>query len=404
MDKKKLLQESKVFCMFPWVHLNVTPRGNVYPCCSVDYTDPIGSVKDNSLQEIFNNDRMKTIRKNMLNGVESKECRFCYQHEITSPYSFRSYANEQFGKYFDEIVPQTEEDGFLNKFEMKYIDIRFSNICNFKCRTCGAEFSSRWATEDKKHSNGKYVITHADESGKLLDEVLTHLDHVDLLYFGGGEPLITDEHYILLEELIRRGKTATRLRYNTNCSNLKYKDKDILGLWDKFQDVEISASIDHYGERAEYIRNGTDWGEVESNLLSIRKNNKIRFAMNTVLSVFNYVTLYDFYSYMKDKGLFRPNDYYNTLYKSLHPSYYKSQILPKNLKEFGSKKNKKLIKKLKSEGFNSFTLIQEAIDFTESDHSWNNEKEEFLKNTKFRDKIRNEDFAKTFPELKSMLE
>lgn len=407
MDKNKLLKESKVFCMYPWVHLNVAPKGGVYPCCSVDYTDPsfcVGSVKENTLKEIFNNDRMKQIRKNMLEGKQNKECRFCYEHELSSPYSFRTYANEQFGKFFDDIVPSTESDGSLADFKMRYIDVRFSNICNFKCRSCGAEFSSRWATEDKKHTNGTYVITQAREDGALLDEVLEHLDHVDLLYFGGGEPLIMDEHYVLLEELIRKGKTNTRLRYNTNASNLKYKTKDILGLWEKFDEVEISASIDHYGERAEYIRHGTEWGVVESNLLQIRKIEKIRFSMNTVLSVFNYVTLSEFYTYMKEKGLYRPRDFYTTLYKSLNPSFYRSQILPLELKELGQVKNQKLIETLAKEGHHTLNIIQEAIDFTNAEHLWLAEKEQFLHHTKFRDSIRDEDFSKTFPELRSMME
>ena len=34
--------------------------------------------------------------------------------------------------------------GRIIKFRMRYFDIRFSNICNFKCRTCGSAFSSQW--------------------------------------------------------------------------------------------------------------------------------------------------------------------------------------------------------------------------------------------------------------------
>ena len=335
MDKKQLLTDSKTFCMFPWMHLNVTPLGNVYPCCSSDYTEPFANVKDASLKDIFNNDKMKQLRLDMLAGKESSICTYCYKHEESSPFSFRKYSLEHFGKDFDELVTPTSTDGSLPEFRMKYFDVRFSNICNMKCRTCGSEFSSQWAQEMKQHDNvetGYRVINHADNTGKLLDEIKSQVPHMELAYFAGGEPLITEEHYIILEEMIRTGRNSEiTLRYNTNMSNLKYKKHNILDLWSRFKRVEISASIDHYGERAEYIRHGTDWGVVESNLKSIRDLDYIDYQYNTVLSVFNYVTLSDFFQYMMDKDLLRKKDMIS-IYRALTPEYYASTILPTHLK------------------------------------------------------------------------
>ena len=62
--------------MFPWLHLNATPKGDVYPCCSNDYTDPVGNTKDNSLEEIFNSPKMKELRLDMLNERKNKICDF----------------------------------------------------------------------------------------------------------------------------------------------------------------------------------------------------------------------------------------------------------------------------------------------------------------------------------------
>jgi len=142
MDKDFLLNKSKTFCMFPWLHLNVTPHGSVYPCCSSDYTAPFDNVKNNSLKDIFNNEKMKQLRLNMLNEKKSSICDYCYKHEESSPFSFRKYSIEHFSKSFDELVTQTQADGSVPDFKMKYFDVRFSNICNMKCRTCGSEFSS----------------------------------------------------------------------------------------------------------------------------------------------------------------------------------------------------------------------------------------------------------------------
>ena len=150
LDKEHLLTESKVFCMFPWLHLNATPRGDIYPCCSNDYSAPLANTRDMSLEQAFNSDYMKQLRLNMLNGEKSDICNFCYSHEKASPHSFRTYSMDNFADHFEEVMGMTHEDGTVDEFKMRYFDIRFSNICNFKCRTCGTEFSSQWALEDRK--------------------------------------------------------------------------------------------------------------------------------------------------------------------------------------------------------------------------------------------------------------
>lgn len=407
MDKEHLLKNSKTFCMFPWLHLNVTPFGNVYPCCSSDYTEPFANVQNQSLVEIFNNDKMKQLRLNMLADKKSNICNYCYKHEESSPFSFRTYGIEHFGKDFDELVTQTKEDGTMPEFNMKYFDIRFSNICNFKCRTCGSEFSSQWAQETKQHekvSRNYKIINHADESGKLLEEIKQQVPHMELAYFAGGEPLITDEHYLLLEEMIRTGANKNiTLRYNTNMSNFKYKKYNILDLWSRFKRVEISASIDHYGERAEYIRHGTDWGIVESNLKIIRDLDYIDYQYNTVLSVFNYTTLSDFYNYLIDQNLLRKKDMVS-IYRAITPPYYSATSLPTNLKLIGTEKNQKLNSFMEQGHWHQHLHVNDAIQFANSENTWDDQRSKFQEHTVKRDQIRQENFVTVFPELKAMLD
>jgi MoaA/NifB/PqqE/SkfB family radical SAM enzyme len=406
MDKDYLLNNSKTFCMFPWLHLNVTPLGNVYPCCSSDYTQPFANVKDSSLKEIFNSDGMKQLRLDMLSGKKSNICTYCYKHEESSPFSFRKYSIEHFGKDFDELVLPTNSDGSLSKFTMKYFDVRFSNICNMKCRTCGSEFSSQWAQEMKQHDDvGKSyrIINHADDTGKLLDEIKDQVPNIDLAYFAGGEPLITEEHYTILEEMIRTGANKRiTLRYNTNMSNFKYKKHDILDLWSRFKRVEISASIDHYGERAEYIRHGTNWDIVESNLKSIRDLDYIDYQYNTVLSVFNYATLDQFYNYLIEKDLLRKKDMIS-IYRALTPSYYSATVLPHSIKKTSTIKLNGLHDFMIADDWYQAMHIQDAIRFTIQADDWEKEKSQFIHHTIHRDRIRGESFTKVFPELSEML-
>lgn len=387
--------------MFPWLHLNVTPKGDIYPCCSNNYTAPFGNTKTITLKEAFNSDKMKQLRLNMLNETPSDICEFCYKHEAAGPYSFRSYSKEQFSKRFDELVPLTKEDGTVEEFKMHYYDIRFSNICNFKCRTCGAEFSSQWASENRIHDKTHPILFHADDGkGQLLEEVLGHIHNIDLAYFAGGEPLITEEHYVILEEMIRKGHTDITLRYNTNASSIKYKNHDILDLWKRFKRIELSCSIDHFGERAEWLRHGTDWGQVESNLLEFRKLDYISFQINTVFSIFNYLTIGDFYHYLQEKNIVRQGDWHHSLYLAVHPSYYSAKSLPKHLK-VAAKENALLYNAEQPSSVQR--LLRDAMNFADEDNTWAENKEKFFQHTLSVDRIRGENFFKTFPELKSFL-
>lgn len=406
MNKDFLLNESKTFCMFPWVHLNVTPKGDIYPCCSNDYTQPFGNTKEITLKQAFNSPKMKELRLDMLNERKNKICDFCYKHEEAGPHSFRNYSKEHFGKYFDEVVPTTQSDGTVDEFKMRYFDIRFSNICNFKCRTCGSEFSSQWGAEMQKNYDPKHpIVIHADDGkGDLLREVLTQVEHIDLAYFAGGEPLITDEHYTILEEMIRLGRTDITLRYNTNASNIKYKKHDVLELWKHFKKIELSCSIDHYGERAEWLRHGTDWGKVESNLLTFRELDYVVFQMNTVFSIFNYPTIGEFYQYLKDKNIVRKEDWYHSLYLAVHPDYYCAKSLPKELKEIAAPKALAWAENNKNDSTSLSRLVTDAVNFASDTHSWANVKDKFLMHTGSIDRIREENFWKVFPELNKLQE
>lgn len=401
VDKDYLLNESKTFCMYPWTHLNATPLGNIFPCCSNDYTAPMGNTKDMTLNEAFNSDFMKGLRLDMLNERKHEICNFCYSHEDAGPHSFRRYSIEHFGKYFDESMAMTHEDGTVDEMRMRYFDIRFSNICNFKCRSCGSEFSSQWALEDKKTWNpdGPVVIHVDEEKGGVLGEILEQIEYIDIAYFAGGEPLITPEHYVILEELIRLGKTDTVLRYNTNASTVSYKDKDIFDLWKHFDKVELSCSIDHFGQRAELMRHGTDWGRVERNLKTFRSLDYVSFQMNTVLSIMNYYTLHEFFEYMNGVGLFDyDKDFYNSLYLAANPKHYCAQALPKHMKKIAADK---LMSGYKSDRAVD-QLIKSGVEFASLNDTWEDVKKDFFHMTYRLNKLRGEDFFKVFPELQEL--
>lgn len=408
--KKFLLEQSKTFCMYPWISLHINPSGKVYPCCISSVNCDFGSTETQNLVESVNHPNMKQLRVDLLNDIRHDNCVSCYNHEETGIQSARQDINKRFGHYFDTDVTPTSTDGHLNTFQMRYYDIRFGNLCNFKCRTCGPAFSSQWETEMLKHS--LIGIQYPKTSSNILPEVLSHVPNMMEAYFAGGEPLISEEHYIILEDMIRQNRTDIKLRYNSNISNLKYKDKDLLDLWKHFkQPVSVYASVDHVGERAEYMRHGTDWGVIETNIQKLRNSTNVELSMNTVFSVFNALTITDFYAYIYSKGWL--NNAYQ-LYAMSSPAQLASTVLPGAKKQIAAEKLSQytdyLQKRLPYHTFDTtastgilyWMRSAEKWIFTRDD--WELRKEDFRNTIQTIDNIRGESFTKVFPELADLME
>ena len=415
MSKKKTkvtvedLSTSKTLCVVPWIHIHTNPSGIATPCCiaeSCTKPEGVGNAREQSLMEIVNSEPMKQLRLDMLTGVKNSECTNCYVHEEQGIKSFRNMINDEFSHQYD-VINSTKKDGSLKEFKMRYFDIRFNNICNFKCRTCGSGFSTQWEQEDLKNKVWNAKVIPKNDNKEFLAEVIDQIPYMETAYFAGGEPLITEEHYILLEEMIRSGKTDINLRYNTNLSNLKFKDKDLISLWKHFTNgVNVYASIDHYGERAEYIRHGTDWGVVETNFKLVKKTPFIKLHVNTVLSVFNVLTINDFYQYLYDNNMYSVSDSIYTLYNMSTPEYLACHILPPDMKQKAKDSLEKTVNFLKSKKFKvqQVQQISDAIPWAMSKDSWDQHKMQFRNEIKRLDKIRDENFKQTFPELAILLE
>jgi MoaA/NifB/PqqE/SkfB family radical SAM enzyme len=408
--KNHNLTESNSFCMAPWVHLYSSPSGEAAPCCIAESCGHGGfaSTRDQSLIDIVNSPKMNQLRKDMLTGVLNPECGKCHAHEKQKVRSSRNMLNEEFAEFYDESMENTNPDGSVKEFKMRYFDIRFSNICNFKCRTCGGGFSSQWEQEDLKNNVIYAKVFPKNDNPKLLEDVIEQVPNLKTAYFAGGEPLITEEHYILLEEMIKTGQSEhINLRYNTNMSNLKFKNKDLISLWKHFKNkIMIYASIDHYGERAEYIRHGTDWATVEENLHMVKKAPFINLQMNTVLSVFNFLSIGEFYQYLVDKNLYSKKDFVYTLYNMSTPEHFTCHILPEDYKAKGQASLEGAIKFLKSNNFKPHQIhqLEDALMWAVLYNTWDNHKYAFRSEVQRIDKIRGEDFRKVFPELAPLLE
>jgi organic radical activating enzyme len=143
----------------------------------------------------------------------------------------------------------------------------------------------------------------------MWEQLIPHLDYVEQIYFAGGEPLMMDEHYNILDELERRGRFDVRLIYNTNFTHVKLKDRTVFDYWKRFKSVAVGASLDAMGPRAEYIRKGTVWDQVERNraqMIAVCPN--VDFYISPTLSIMNALHLPDFHCDWVDKAYIKPQD------------------------------------------------------------------------------------------------
>lgn len=410
-DQWNKLTKSKHFCMIPWVHMHAFPDGRAYPCCLSDYWHPIGDLRKNTMEEIWNQDKYKTMRVNMLNDKPCKECKKCYEQEANGFFSMRNDANRNYGHHIKE-VEQTQEDGTNPNFKIRYWDVRFSNLCNFKCRSCGPIFSSNWYNDHVKLFNNKPDVlgrpmdrveyTTGEEDG-MIAQMEPHIPYLEQVYFAGGEPLIMKEHYYLLEKLIEAGKTDVRIQYNTNFSELRFKDKHVFDYWKHFTNVSVGASLDGSGAKAELIRKGTDWEQtVENRRKMMQEVPHVDFYISATVSSMNVLHVLDFHKEWTEMGLIKAKDFNVNVCQS--PEWYRADIFPEWFKkEVITPAYKEHIKwlvpqdnlKRATNGFNSLLNLINSSDQTQN---WNRFKKEIEK----LDTLRGENFWDTFPEFAAL--
>jgi radical SAM protein with 4Fe4S-binding SPASM domain len=405
---RELVTKSKTFCIYPWIHLHAYPTGEAFPCCHAEMKEgPVGNCKENTLKELWNSERMKTLRKNMLSETPNSYCTRCYEQEESGFFSGRQSANKHHGHHINR-VDDTNDDGSYDKFGMTYWDIRFSNLCNLKCRSCGHIFSSNWYNDQAKLAGGDWKKNNKalNFAGRwetdVWEQLVEHLDYVEQIYFAGGEPLLMEEHYRILDELERRERFDVRLIYNTNFTETSLKGRSVFDYWKKFDSVAVGASLDAADARGEYIRKGTKWERVTKNREEmLRVCPEVDFYVSPTLSIMNAWHLPDFHRDWVSRGFIRAQDLNVNILQD--PPHYRIDIAPDDYKQKLKEKYENHLEWLQPfDKLNRASVgFESAISFM---MSTNNQHliPEFWSRTRQLDEIRNEDILDILPELKAV--
>jgi hypothetical protein len=234
-----------------------------------------------TLDEHWNGEHMKSVRRRMMAGEELPECDVC-NSKLLNTDVYRSYFNQLFEHKYLQVKETTDNTGYTTMKPVSW-DYRFSNLCNFKCRMCGDMLSSAWESEQRQNNmiNWQDPNTHwmkpevKEQIVKFQDtqveqEFATAVEEhrIEEVYWVGGEPLMYEQHWKYMRRIIELGDGKNvYARYNTNLSRISYRGinlfRDILS---GLRDWQICASIDGTGRIGEYIRSGLDFDQWLKNI------------------------------------------------------------------------------------------------------------------------------------------
>ena len=387
--KEKQLPEN--FCVLPFLGLECKTTGEASICCvqqevAKEKNVPYNFAKD-TITEVFNSDWMKDLRNDFKNNVQVKSCYNCWDEEKAGLVSKRMREIIRFHKDIDEVIDEPK---------VKYLDLKFGNICNLKCRICTSFASSKWAEEETKLNlghNGSRMIEMGKwpkDNNNFWKDLYKLSDDVEVIELFGGEPMLLKEHTYYLQRLVDTGKAKEKLiSYNTNGTQDMSRFYE---QWREFKKVQIFFSIDGIGKRFTYLRHPADWNVVNGNIKHLLESGieNLEVSFFCSVSAFNIWYLDEVAEWAKqfnNCGL-----HWNMVYV---PEHYSAKCLPKLAKQ-------KIRDHLLASKFSDqFSNIIKYIEDTTEDQTFN-----FIQFRDWLKKIdenRNESFQELFPEYAKAL-
>ena len=458
---------SDTFCILPWVHLSTRPDGSMRVCCTAnassvgatndkEHGGQVGILKDeegrpNNLNvsdflSSWNSTYMKNVRKQMLNGEMPPSCLKCYKEEAAGHNSKRMWETAYWSNRVnvDTLLENTNEDGSVPP-QLAYIDLRFGTKCQLACVMCSPHDSSGWIKDwkaifpdvkneslketmqwrDKGSTNGSSYNWHK-QNPTFWKQFYDQMPNMQQIYFAGGESLIIEEHYEILEHAIKMGYAKDlELRYNSN--GVEWRD-DLFDLWKQFKLVRFHYSVDSIKDMNSYIRYPSVWKRQEEvfHILDNETPNNTEITIACAVQALNIYYVPDFIKWKLQQGFKKINMWpfgagginYHFVY---HPPHLNVKVLPKWFKAECRKKYEEFYpwweenwmlgvpswhkdKVTKDDFLNASYGIQRLkgmINFMESE-DWSRrlpEMKEFLQRC---DTQRGNKFAEVFPEMKDI--
>jgi len=277
--------------MAPWTHTYLSPQTERRLCCAsrepaqnfeqyIDTSAGTGKYIPVTLDQHWNSEHMRSVRRRMMAGETIPECDVC-NSKLLNTDVYRSYFWAMFKHKYNSIWETTDADGSTSMLPVSW-DYRFSNLCNFKCRMCGDMLSSSWESEQRQHNMinwsdpknnwmqpavRKDIAAFQDQQIEAEFASAVEQHRIEEVYWVGGEPLMYEQHWRYMNRIVELGDgPRVYARYNTNLSRTSYRGIDLFDdIINNLRDWQICASLDGTGPIGEYIRTGLDYGSWRKN-------------------------------------------------------------------------------------------------------------------------------------------
>lgn len=309
-------------CAAKWTQVTLQLQSGHNHSCHHPKTHKISETEIARNPSALHNTRYKKLRrKEMLQGARPTECDYCWKVEDNSDrFSDRVFKSGESWSY--PFINDIINSDWRDDFNPKYVEVAFSNTCNFKCSYCGPAYSTAWMEEIEQH--GAYPtldnfnsINWMKNEDKLPIPNKEHNPYVEAFWkwwpdlykdlhtfrITGGEPLLSKDTWGVLDFILNNPNPNTELKLAIN-SNLGVPDKLIDKLIEKIKRIEdegrakeivIFTSTDTWGEQAEYIRTGLEfnkfWDNVNKILTQCPRTIVTFMSTYNALSVFKYEEL-----------------------------------------------------------------------------------------------------------------
>jgi len=276
--------------MHPFTGLATREDGAIKICCR---SQPVGWIQEQSIEEVWNSDKMKDVRRQVLSGERPDVCIPCFDLEDQGVESLRQrhirgVIPEARVNLYPDALDKLEHD-YSMPFELPTMEIKINNLCNLKCRMCNPLDSTSWTdwkevesfyekennylvpTVKKLTSRPGQYIGPFDDSNNWWSDFEKLLPHFRRVEFAGGEPLMDPNHYKILD-MLKPYADNIEIKYATNGTKLGIsKGRTIFNYWPHFKSVAVNVSIDGIHDVYDYIRGNGEFALVEENIKKIKE-------------------------------------------------------------------------------------------------------------------------------------
>ena len=403
--------------------LRIATNGRYFACChtfNAPFRDKNGKpliASTHTIDQALDSHSRQEMLKDFENDKRHPACKVCWDAEDAGFQSKRQRDNTFFQNFPERIG---------NK--IFFLELNLGNTCNLACRICHVSASSKWRpyhrvhepdfTDEQLDDYAKQFSRAFVDDSQVWNELLELLPTVKQVDVYGGEPMLMKKQWEILDFCVKNGFSKDQhMSFNTNGTIITDKYVEILS---SFKHCRIGFSIDGVGDRFHYLRYPGDWNEVSSNIsqwiekTSHLPENVMMFELACTVSVLNVMYIFEIADYAFDNPI---KIFVSFVY---NPPYLSITNIPQDMKDkiidyLEVEYNKRAVK---VEEFNNPSYIKEyerrkqilrqakkVIDTlklpnTSDPVQW----EEFKRQTQVLDKMRNENFAKTFPEAEEIFQ